>query len=240
MKYWIPVSVVIFLCAASSVWSEISMSAHANPKNGPIWRVCVMPPDAVVSRIGMKGGSKLEEESEQWAARISVMLGRAIVRAGGAVASDLSAESFQHDDGTREAVVRIRKKYDTIAVQLLKKPGGVEKGRYTLGDEVALLPCARQADALAFPDGRIVLQTAGRKAFDVLAANVGGILAAQSRYDIWLSLVDAKTGQVIAFIHEVGAEGKTDAERDDSLSRAFAGQLQKVHVGWVRPEASSK
>jgi hypothetical protein len=193
-----------------------------------------------VARVGMKGGSNLQKESDEWAARLDVVVGRAIVRAGGTVAGDLSTRTSQPDEETRQAADRLRKKYDTVAVQLLKKPGGVEKNRYTLGDEVALLPCARQADALAFLDGRILLQTPGRKAFDVLAANVGGILAAQSRYDVWLSLVDAKTGQIVAFIHEAGAEGKTDAERDDSLSRALASQLQRVHVGWVRPGASLK
>jgi hypothetical protein len=240
VKYRITVSIAVFVCTASAAWSEISMTTHANPKNGPIWKICVLPPETAVTRIGMKGGSNLQKESDEWATRLSAILGRAIVRAGGTVAGDMSAEALQRDDETRQAAVRLRKKYDTIGVQMLKKPGGVEKGRYTLGDEVALLPCARQADALAFVDGRILLQTPGRKAFDVVAANLGGLLALQSRYDIWLSLVDARTGQVIAFIHEVGADGKTDAERDESFSQAFAGQLQRVHVGWVRPDSSSK
>jgi hypothetical protein len=81
----------------------------------------------------------------------------------------------------------------------------MQKGRYTLVDEVALLPCARQADALAFLDRRGLFQAGRHKAFDVLAAGVDSMLAAQSR---WLSLVDAKTGQVIAFVHEVGTDGK--------------------------------
>ncbi len=44
---------------------------------------------------------------------------------------------------------------------------GVEKGRYTLGDEVVLAPCAGQAESLAFVNGQGVLPTSGRKAFSV-------------------------------------------------------------------------
>ena len=60
------------------------------------------------------------------------------------------------------------------------------------------VPCAAQADSVAFVNAQGTASTGGRKAFDILVGGPTGILMAQARYDIWLALVDAKSGLVTA------------------------------------------
>lgn len=238
MKH-LPLIAVLF-CVASPGWSEITMQIFSNPKSGPIWNVCVTPADTQLRRIGMKGGESLSKESGEWAERLDAAVKHAIVEAGAKVAGDLSPGRLQRDEEVRQAVVRLRQKYESLAKQLLKKPGGVKKGRYTLGDEIALLPCAGRADAIAFVDGQGVSSTAGRKAFNILVGGVPGMFLTQARYDIWVTLAEARGGLVVGFVHGVASNGKTETDPEGAVSQALAGELQKAHVGWVRPAQPAK
>lgn len=145
-----------------------------------------------------------------------------------------------YDDAARQSVVRLKQEYDGIFAQLRKKPGGVEKGRYTLGDEVALVPCAGQSDSLAFVDAQGRSSTDGKRTFDVLAGGLPAMLMAQARYDIWIALVDAKSGLVTAFVHEIATGSKVELDPDETLSKDLADGFRSVHVGWVRPNLPSK
>jgi hypothetical protein len=230
----------VFLCLAGPGWSETTITTVSNPKNGPIWNICVTAADAHLTRLGMKGGESLSKESGDWAEKLDAVVKHAIVKAGAKVAGDLSADRLQQDEEMRQAVVRLRQKYESIAVQLLKKPGGVEKGRYTLGDEIALLPCAGQADVIAFVDGQGRSSTGGKKAFNVLVGGVPAMLMPQARNDIWIALADSGSGLVIAFVHGIASDGKTEADPESIFSQPLASGLQKAHVGWVRPPPPAK
>jgi len=240
MKCRAPSTLALFVCVASPSWSEIAMKTRSNPQTGPIWKVCVLPPDATLTRVGMKGGASLPKESDEWAAKLGATLKHAISEAGAKVTGDLSLDQLQHNDEARQSVVRLKQKYASIAVQLRKKPGGVEKGRYTLGDEVALLSCAAEADSLAFVNARGMAFTGGKKTFDILVTGLPGILMARVRFDIWIALVDAKSGQVTAFVHEIATGAKAEADPDEAMGKELADELRKVHVGWVRPQLPSK
>ena len=235
MKCLYSALIPVFFCLAAPGWSEATMKTASNPKNGPIFNICPTPADTRMTRVGMKGGENLSKESAEWAQKLDAAVKHAIERAGAKGAGDLSTNRLQRDEEMRQVVVRLRQKYENIAVQLLKKPGGVEKGRYTLGDEVALLPCAGQADAIAFVDGQGVSYTGGKKAFSVLVGGVPGMFMAQVRFDIWISLADARSGLVIGFVHGIASEARAGTDPEGSLSEPLAAALQKIHVGWVRP-----
>ena len=96
-----------------------------------------------------------------------------------------------------------------------RNPGGVKKGRYTLGDEVSLLPCSAQADALIFVRAYgNILSTASRP---VLMVTFRWFSTA----NLYLTVVDAKSGEVLASMH---VEKGGDAFRNN-LEYAFADTL---------------
>lgn len=183
----------------------------------------------------MKGGESLSKESEEWAGKLGATVQHAIAETGGAVIGNFSSEALQRNEETRQTVVRLLQKYDNIAAQMRKKPGGVEKGRFTLGDEVALLPCAADADSLAFVDGGGLIQTSGRKAFDVLAGGAAGIFSAQSRFEVWVTLVDAKTGQVTAFVRQSVTGEKAATNPDDLFRAGLVQELKRLNYMWQHP-----
>ena len=222
----------VVACIASPGFGAIT--ARFNRKAGAIRKVCVLPVDAELTRVGMKGGASLQKESEEWAEKLQSTLKRAISDAGGDV-TGVTLEDLQHDDDARQSVVRLRQKYAGIARLMRRKPGGVKTGRYTLGDEVSLVPCAGQADALAFVDATGLLQSGGRKAFDVLVGGVGGILLAQGRFDLWIALVDAKTGEITALVLDFSFGSRTAKNPEDALTKRLAEQFKKVHVGTTGP-----
>lgn len=235
-----PSFIPVLLCLAAPGWSEVTVNTHSNPKNGPIWNVCVTPADARLVRIGMKGGDSQSKESGEWEAKLNAAVKHAIVEAGAKVTGDLSPEHLQGDEEVRQAVLRMRQKYENIAVQLLKKPGRVEKGRYSLGDEIALLPCAGQSDVVAFVDGQGLSYTNGKKAFTVLVGGMPGMFMTQRHYDVWVSLADAKSGLITAFVHGIATDEKAETDPEGAITQDLALGLQKAHVGWVRPPQSKK
>jgi hypothetical protein len=219
----IMVSVALPACSA--------MTLRSDPKAGPIRKVCLLPADATLTRIGMKGGASLSKESEEWARKLEATFKHALSASGGEDSGDLSLDALQHDDQTRQLVLRLKQKYESVAVQMLKKPGGVRKARYTLGDEVSLIPCAQHADTFAFITATGVLQSGGRKAFDLLVGGVGGLLMAAGRFDIWIGFIDAKTGEVTALLREQGLGGKTGSDPEAVLTKSLTAQLKKLQAG---------
>jgi hypothetical protein len=231
-------AVAVFVCIARPGWSAVT-DTYSNPKAGAIRKVCLLSLEATLTRAGVKGGENLPKESEEWAGKLGTAVRHAISAAGDEVTGDLSLDPLQLDDDTRQSVVRLKHKYESIAVQMRKKPWGVEKGRYTLGDEVALAPCAGQAESLAFVNGQGVLPTGGRKAFSVLRGGLIGLAMAQARYEIWIALVDAKTGRVTALMDVVSTGGKTREDPEGTLSPELTEQFRKLRVG-AATKVSSK
>jgi hypothetical protein len=109
-------------------------------------------------------------------------------------------------------------------VQLAKKPGGVEKGRYTLGDRVAKFEPGAGADALVFLRGAGYLPTPGRRAVAVVTFDLPGA-AAMFQGD--LTCVDAKTGEVLVFIRFIRARNIT-VNTEDRFTENMRISLQHV------------
>lgn len=216
----------IFCLIAVQACRAQSTMVYADPKTAHLNRVCVLPAEANLTRIGMKGGENLVNESDQWAAKLAYAVSRAIVDAGGELKGDFSAAAMKDED-TRQSVLRLRQKYANISVQMRKKRDGVKKGRYTLGDEVALLPCAAQADSVVFIDGAGAMQTGGRKTFSVLTGGIAGPFMAMSRYQVWIALADAKTGKVTALLLVTSAGGKTGSDPEQALNKTLVPRFKK-------------
>lgn len=230
----------LLVCGSGPAWSATTIKTVSIANAGPIWNVCILPPEATLARVGMKGGASLTKESQEWAEKLAGAFQHAVTEAGGKAIGNLSTGDLLRDDDARQSVVRLQRKYDEISVQLRKKPGGVAKGRYTLGDEIALLPCAGHSDSVSFVQAQGVSSTNGRKAFEIVVSPASGLLSPKARFDFWIALVDAKSGQVAAFVHETATDGKIEADPDGTMAHDLAQGLQQVHVGWVRPPAVTR
>ncbi len=188
-----------------------------------------------MNRIGMKGAEPLVPEGEEWGRKLRDMLAQAVNNSGWTLAGDFSMYNESADQRTRDAVLRVKQKYDTIAVQLNRKPGKVEQGRYTLGDEVALLPCSASADSPLFVHAAGLLETGGRKAFSLLIGGTPGILLVQARYQLSIAFVDAKTGQVTALTRVNILGGRAGKDPQKVLTERLAEEFAKMRPASSHP-----
>jgi hypothetical protein len=230
----------------SPAWTMVWLAAWAgvasgqttvNPKlaKAPDSKVCLLPLEASLTKAGMKGGEGMIKESEEWAVKMSAMIRKAFMASGAAIIADYSEGQPPPEENVRQVVVQLEQKYDGISVQLRKRPGDVRKGRFSLGDDVALLPCAAQAEFLVFAQARGTLLTGSRK---VVGFMIGGVMSlASTRSDLWLSLVDAKSGEVAAFTHlELVAREKFATKPEEAYGKYLQRELAKMHVGEIRAE----
>lgn len=107
----------------------------------------------------------------------------------------------------------------------------VKKARYTLGDEVALLPCSANSDALVFIHGEGSVLTGGKKAFGALIAG-----PSQSTATLQITFVDAKSGEVLAFATFLN-NGKFEQDSQAAYGKKLGKELRKIGIG---PKESPK
>lgn len=220
----------VLLLAGSYACLGQRITRVSDPRMPAIGRLCLAPTQAQLLRVGMKGRESLSRESEEWTVKLRDMFWRAIEDAGGQPAGDLSAEPPARDE-VRESVTRIRQKYDSIWPQIKKKRGGVKKGRYTLGDEVLILPCARDADSVAFINAEGLLQTGGRKTLSILTGGVAGAVLSLSRYRVWISFVDARSGDVKSLLTITGLGEKIGEDPAIALRARLVSEFKRMHIG---------
>jgi hypothetical protein len=236
---WLPRTALAALLCSQCSWAA-TMTKNVDPKAKAIHYVCVLPVDADVNKVSFKGGERLVAESEQWALKLEDAIRIGIKDADGVLVGDLSPEALNADDPLKQTVVRLKLKYNSVAVQMRRKPGQVKKGRYTLGDEVALLPCARDADSVVFVHAGGTLQTAGRKTASILAGGLYGVVAAQSRFVIQIAFVDARSGEVTAFLQTYGLGANLEKNPEGTWSKPLSDQLRLLGMGTKRSLAGSK
>ena len=216
--------------AATGAPASINRSVRTKrePNAGPIQSVCLVSLDAQLMRFGMKGAEPMPAETEAWSAKLKDTVMQAASGAGWQVAGDFTDLTTVGEDA-RDSVVKVKRKYDTVAVQLNKKPGKVAKGRYTLGDEVALLPCSANADSLLFVAASGVIKTGGRKAFSVMVW--GGLPGALANYSLRIAFVDAKSGEVTALTRINLIGGKLGDDPANVLTKRLTEEFKKTGSG---------
>lgn len=194
------------LLALASVWLALSSAstlhaatwAQKSVKSGklPIRNACIMPVEAGITKIGVRTSESLTTESDAWAAALQGLLetqfksmGIAATSATNPLSSGASAQDI------REAVQQIQQKFDALSQVMNKKPKEIAKNAYTLGDQVAMLPCAATSDVLVFIRGAGAMPTPGRQTM----AFAGGVAVWEGAL-VNITLADAKSGQILAMM----------------------------------------
>jgi len=169
---------------------------HNNPKltakKVTIRRVVLLPAHVSFIRVGTRGSEGGLPEADQIAGSFD-----------SAVSHELSArgvEVLAHgaaSDEEKYAIADLQARYDSVAVQVRRKPGKVEKGAYTLGDRVAAFQPAASADAIVVLRGFGQTYTTGRK---VMAAATWNVFGIKGVFRGELALIDSRTGEVLSFV----------------------------------------
>jgi hypothetical protein len=204
-------------------------AAINNPKldsgEKSIIRVCVVPIEAEWAKVGIKAREGMAKEADEWTNKMeAVVLG--LVREAGAETFPALPDPEHATEAAKQTVLQVSQKYDTVATQLHRKPKEVRKGRYTLGDEVALLPCSAKADALLFLHSSGSILTGGKKAFGML---VGGQSSSTAR--LYMAFVDAKSGEVLAFTTIMRAGDKFRKDPEAVYRGVLTKDFQKMRIG---------
>lgn len=206
---------------------------HPRVLNGefPIKNACMMPAEGKLSRVGMKGKEGMSKESDEWSTTIENLVEAHLKTAGVQLVPATSAgSSTASDDEIRQIILQIEQKYSDIAAKLNRKPKDIAKSRFTLGDDVALLPCAAKSDVLVFVEGEGQVLTGGKKAMGML---VGGPNSA-SEATLILTMVDAKTGEIVGFARLSNAESfgeKFVDQTEQTYGKALDKQFSRMRIG---------
>lgn len=196
-----------------------------------IRNVCMMPAEGKLSRVTMKGGQGMSNESDNWTATLQNMVeahlktaGVQILQASDAVASGAS------DEEIRQVILQLNQKYKDVAKQLNRHPKDIKKSRFTLGDETALLPCSAKSDVVVFVEGEGQVTSGGKKAMGMLVGGRGNV----SEATLILTMADAKTGEVLVFSRLSNAEsfGEKFVDQTEGVyGKSLDKQFSRLRIG---------
>jgi hypothetical protein len=210
--------------AATPGWTFMNPKLAAGEVE--IHKACVMPAEGKLTKLGMKGKEGMSKESDAWSAALQTVVETHLHTSGVEILpSGMSQPELEKNDELRQVVLRLQAKYDSISAQLAKHPKDTRKGRFTVGDEVALLPCTANADTLVYVYGQGQVLTGGKKAFGALIAGPSASTAS-----LTLSLVDAKSGDVLAYMHLSNAE-KFVNDSEKAYGKRLDKLFSKMKIG---------
>ena len=215
---------LIALCAPNAAAvSRAKQYLHPKVKSREysIKSVLIVPPRVELMRLGIKGSEGMSKESDALAEMLLGMVVKQLEdRKVRILPNPFGQETLAKDEELAATLARVQGRYDSVATQLHKKPKDVQKARFSLGDEVANLGPARNADALVFLRGSGNVLTGGKKAF-------GWLVTGQTRnmLTFYVSFVDSKTGELLCImtVFAMGDyAGKPDKTMGKTLTKSFS------------------
>lgn len=194
----------------------------------PIHSACMMPPEANLTKIGVKGAGGMSKESDAWAGVLEDLVESKLKADGIALNSAINPlSSGASDDEVRGVIFQVRQKLSAISPLMNKKPKQIAHSAYTLGDEVGMLPCSEKSDVLVFVQGVGQVLTDGREAMTFF---VGG--PAEGAV-VLVTIADAKTGEIVGLIRVYPGDGfLTSAETE--IGHRLMYQFGYMNIGSAR------
>src|ERR1700733_8253205 len=159
-------------------------------------KLVILPPAILVSKQGVKGQEGMGEEAEKATAHFAVEVAAALTERGASVETPFTEETLKGNDELRAALADVQRQFDEIAPKVFGKEKDVKKGRFSVGDGVAVLNMRGDADAL------VVVRAVGNQTTAGKAFMTGGLLGVAMThgkvfYRSRVALVDAKTGDIL-------------------------------------------
>ncbi len=174
-----PRSILLAIAACSALLPAVSGQVlNDRLRSGQLTMraVCVMPVEATWTKAIFMIREPRPAEADQWSEQLWPILKEGILQAGAQDTSEAIAEN------TRQVILQLQQKFDAMMKVEGWHAGGIKRGRFSLGDEVALAPCAAHADALLFVRGKATIPA----------------VAQFANASLQLTFVDARSGEVLA------------------------------------------
>ena len=160
-----------------------------------IQKVVVLPSIVTMTKQGVRGAEGMSKEEDEAANGLDSRVSADLTSSGLAVEAPFTEGALKGNDELKYALADVQKKFDELAPKLYKKPKDVRKGRFSLGDMVAVLNSKGNADALVIIRSQGVKVTKGK---GMLTGGLVGLAASKNAtFTTDVVLVDAKNGDVL-------------------------------------------
>src|SRR5262249_55085365 len=136
-------------------------------------------------------------------------------------------EALQNDEKLKYALADLRRNYDGLLTKVSKKQKDVEKGRFSLGDQVLLLNQDDSIDAFVFVNATGQRKSGGVKAMGIAMFDPFMLF---SSYSVSIGIADARSGEVLAYT-QFGTTSDISKEDDKKLVNIIASSLRKLPSG---------
>lgn len=183
---------------AHAQWSSDKTYLHPKLKDKEVVlrKFVVLPPEIEVNKSGVKGQEGMGEEAEKAVGNFSIEVAAALKEKGGDVETPFTDEILDSNDELKTALGDVRRRFDDAAPKIFEKEKDVKKGRFALGDEVAVLNIKGDADAF------VIVHAAGVQETATKAFMKGGLLGmaltkGKVLYKTRVALVDARNGDIL-------------------------------------------
>jgi hypothetical protein len=190
--------------------------------------IIVLPAEVALSKDGMKGNEPLEKEATAATPIIEKAMAKALTAKNLTVIdSPYTPEALQSDEKLKYALADLRRNYDDLLLKIRKNQKDVEKGRFSLGDQVLLLNQDDSIDAFVFVNAVGQRKSGGKKALGVVALNPFLFF---STYIFNIGIIDARTGEVLAYTQFLTT---LDASKQDdkTLVQLLTKTMKKLPAG---------
>jgi hypothetical protein len=162
-----------------------------------ISRLVILPAQVSLAKDGIKGDEPLEKEAAAATPIIEKALAKALAAKNLIVLdSPFVPEALQNNEKLKYAVADLRRNYDELNVKILKNRKDIEKGRFSLGDQVLLLNQDDNIDAFVFVNAAGQRKSGGKKAVGLVMLSP---LMFFPTYFINIGIIDARTGDALAY-----------------------------------------
>ena len=188
----------------------------------------ILPAKVEIMKESSKGAEMMVAESADISARVVEAVGMALQKKKLSVATN-SFDPTALDEGRKYTLADIQSRYDALLPKLISKSKDIKKSRFTLGDEVMLLNVHKDADVLVFIRGTGRVFTKGKTAFSIFNPFNFDFPLAQ----ITVGLVDARSGEVLAFTKPMSTSGVLKNQKD--LNKMIEKSLKKLPAGVPPP-----
>jgi hypothetical protein len=178
-----------------SVQASDFVHPRLKSKEANIKSVVLLPPIVEESKRGVKGVEGMAKEADTAGTEMASGVSVALTNRGVSVDNPFTDDALKGNDELKYALADVQKRFDEVAAQLFKHDKDVRKGRFTLGDSVAVLNTKGTADALVIVRSTGSQETKGKSFMTggLLGMALSGTPVFQSR----VALVDAKNGDIL-------------------------------------------
>jgi hypothetical protein len=219
-------TMLCFLLAVASLPAGEYLSPKVKAKEHIILKAFVLPAETEFVKQGMKGSEGMTQQAEQFSGDLRSLVVKRLAERGVAVSEDdFAPVKMRSDENALQTVLALQTKYNSISTQMHRKPKDIKKGRYTIGDEVSLLPGIDRVDTLVFLRASGIMLTGGKKVFGNL---IGGRASDVSQ--VIITFVDSRSGNVLSMVTLARAGGKAD-EVWEGYGKNVTKAFKKIPMG---------